>query len=82
MTEVREAVAGAIEQILADKDKPAPRLENGQTLMGDLGLDSLDLAVLVVKLETRLGVDPFREGRAPVATFGELVQVYRDAIAD
>lgn len=39
-------------------------------LRGDLGLDSLDLAVLTVKIEAEFGVDVFASG--VVSTVGEI----------
>ena len=40
-------------------------------LRNDLGLDSLDLAVLTVKIEAKLGVDVFAKGI--VTTVGEVL---------
>ena len=44
------------------------------------GLDSLGFAVLVARLEDRLGFDPFTAAKEAFfpATFGELVKVYED----
>ena len=47
----------------------------------DVGLDSLGFAVIVARLEDRLGVDPFsasEDASFPV-TFGEFVQIYENA---
>ena len=47
----------------------------------DSGLDSLCFAIVVVRLETVLGVDPFSTGedtRFPV-TFGEFIGFYENA---
>ena len=38
------------------------------------------LAVLVVTLEQRLGVDPFRDTTANARTLGDLVSVYNTAL--
>ena len=46
----------------------------------DSGLDSLGFAVLVARLEDRLGVDPFTasdDAQFPV-TFGDFVKVYEN----
>jgi hypothetical protein len=46
----------------------------------DSGLDSLGFAVLVARLEDRLGVDPFtasEDAQFPV-TFGDFVKVYEN----
>jgi acyl carrier protein len=43
----------------------------------EVGLDSLDLAQVVVLLEQQLGVDPFRKRGAAIRTFADLVRAYR-----
>ena len=48
----------------------------------DSGLDSLGFAVLVARLEDRLGVDPFtasEDALFPV-TFGDFVKVYENGL--
>ena len=47
----------------------------------DSGLDSLGFATLVVSLEEELGYDPFtmRDEIVYPTTFGEFVEIYRDA---
>ena len=54
--------------------------EDGHLLMGELELDSLDLAVLVVTLDKELGIDPFQDGSATARTLGDVVDVYRQAL--
>ena len=79
--EVQSAVATVINRVLTDSGRPAKTIQPGDTLTGTLGLDSLDLAVLVVGLEQSLGVDPFRTGAQPVRSVEELVELYRSALA-
>ena len=46
-----------------------------------LGLDSLDWAAIVVRLEGVLGVDPFEEGvDRELKTIQDIVGVYEDAL--
>jgi len=48
----------------------------------DSGLDSLGFAVLVARLEDRLGVDPFtasEDAQFPL-TFGDFVKVYENGL--
>jgi len=62
--------------------------EHGRTLaplrddlvLLDSGLDSLGFAVLVARLEDRLGIDPFTasEDAAFPQTLGDLVKVYEN----
>jgi acyl carrier protein len=77
--EVRDTIQREIAAVLQDAGKPVPAFADGQPLLaGGLGLDSLDFAVVVVRLEQQLGRDPFATAeleRFPV-TFGELVALY------
>jgi acyl carrier protein len=50
-------------------------------LTGELSLDSLDLAQLVVAIEKELDVDPFRDGSASARTVADLVAIYEQALA-
>ena len=69
-------VTEVINRVLTDTGRVPREFQTEETLTGTIGLDSLDLAVLVVGLEQALGVAPFRSGAAPVATFGQLVALY------
>ena len=73
--DVRGIMLPMISAVLAEKGR-ATKIEDGDTLMGKLQLDSLDLAVLVVRLEQQLGYDPFRTGRPLVNTVGQLIAIY------
>ena len=77
--ELRRQIVDAINKILADSARSPRDLSDEESLTADVGLDSLDLAVLVVSLEQQLGVDPFRDGSATVRTVGDLVTVYAKA---
>jgi acyl carrier protein len=78
-TSLRDTVSDAINQVLADSGRPKKVFSDGDTITGTIGLDSLDLAVLVVTLEQKLGIDPFRDGARAVPTFREFVSVYEKA---
>lgn len=79
---VRETVADVINTILRDSGRDVRSFECQDQLMGNIGLDSLDLAVMTVSLEQRIGLDPFRSGRGAVRSFGELVAVYEESLRD
>lgn len=55
-------------------------VNDGDTLTGELGLESLDLAQIVATLEARTALDPFAERVAitSIRTVGDLVAAYRD----
>lgn len=66
-----ELIWSAINEVLHESGRnvvlETPR---GTRLCGDLGLDSLDLAVLTVKIEAMTGIDVFAKGI--VTTVGEI----------
>jgi acyl carrier protein len=84
--DVAAAVREAILAVYRDTGRP-PRETLASSLLGsDLGLDSLDLAQIIVLLERALGVDPFRDARAttphpPIRTVDHLVTLYADALS-
>jgi len=51
-----------------------------ETVLLDSGLDSLGFAVLVARLEDRLGIDPFTASEDALfpMTFGDFVKVYEN----
>jgi len=79
LTAARTVVARLIEETLAADGRPAGQVSDEQSLFaGGLGLDSLQFAALVVRLERETGRDPFRGGQAPrlPRTVGELAALY------
>ena len=67
--------------------------ERGKQLSGDLlddlvllesGLDSLDFAIVVARLEVKLDADPFAAMQRPVYphTLGDLIQIYEAHFAN
>ena len=78
---LRSSIVDAINKVRTDTGRNAIEPEDNHTLTGEIGLDSLDLAVLVVTLQKALGVDPFRDGSATARTLGELVEVYQQSVS-
>jgi len=74
-------VARAIEEVMVENRKPKVAFDGNSRILSDLGLDSLNLALLIVKLEERTGRDPFRDGFQNFQTVGELVTLYQKADA-
>ncbi len=76
----RRVVMEAINEVLADRGRTPGQVDEQTALFADgLGLDSLDFATLVVRLEQRLDFDPFRSGeltRMP-RTLGDLLGAYK-----
>ncbi|MCA0240642.1 MAG: phosphopantetheine-binding protein [Proteobacteria bacterium] len=75
--QVESLIAELVQRILAERGQQAGPV-NSQTrlLGGELDIDSLDLAAVVVELETRLGKDPFAGGFIEFRTVGELAALY------
>ena len=77
---IKLTVISEIEQIAEQHQKKLAPLTDESILMNS-GLDSLCFAVLVARLEDRLGVDPFSTSddiSFPV-TLGDFVRVYENA---
>ena len=66
-----------IREIAAAKGAAPPAIAADTKLFeGQLPIDSLDLAGLVVELETTTGVEPFRDGLIEFHTVGELAALF------
>jgi hypothetical protein len=76
--DLEQIVFDEIKQIAAEGGTPVNALLMRSTKVFESGLDSLGFAVLVAKLEERLGFDPFVAMPEPVypATLGEFIDVY------
>jgi len=78
---VKAIIMGQIEQIAREHGKALAPLSDDLVLM-ESGLDSLAFAVLVVRLENSLGIDPFtaaEDALFPV-TLGEFVKAYEQGV--
>lgn len=77
---IKETVISEMEQIAQQHQKILMPLTDDAILL-NTGLDSLCFAVLVARLEDRLGVDPFSESDDLVfpVTLGDFVRVYEHA---
>jgi acyl carrier protein len=79
---IRETIFSEIRKIGEEQAAQLSPLTDDLKLM-DTGLDSLGFAILVTRLEDKLGFDPFTEaGEAsyPV-TLGDLLNFYENAAA-
>jgi len=79
-TLVRRRVEAVVNRVLTESGREPCVLKDEHVLTQTIGLTSLDLAQVVVNLEQELGVDPFRESAPHIATFGDLVSLYQDAL--
>jgi hypothetical protein len=78
--EIRAEIVAQFQQVAQEHDKRLARLTDNLALLNS-GLDSLCFAIVVARLETSLGTDPFSEdedARFPV-TFGDFIRFYENA---
>jgi acyl carrier protein len=77
---VREVVAAIFTDVAAEQSVRLPPLTDDVAML-DLELDSLCLAIIVARLESSLGCDPFSaaDELAFPETFGEFVAIYENA---
>lgn len=78
MSNVLKAMQEAVVEIQEQQGYSALAVEETTELVGDLGLQSLDIAQLVAMLEVKLGSDPFANGATleSVSTVGDLCKLY------
>ena len=79
---VRSEVVTQFKQVAQEQGKRLASLTDDLELLNS-GLDSLCFAILVIRLEDALGVDPFtasEDALFPV-TFGDFVSFYENAAA-
>ncbi len=81
---IATAISAAIGMVFTDSGRESKEALPEAVLAADLGLDSLDLAQVIVLLERSLGVDPFRAGgpiaRGPIRTVQDLIAIYTTAL--
>jgi len=79
---VRLTIASLIEEIAAEQQVRVAPLTDDLVLL-DSGLDSLCFAILVARLEDKLGVDPFTASEDAYfpETFGDFVKAYEQVAA-
>ena len=77
---VRSEIIDQFTQVAREQGTPLAPLTDDLELL-DSGLDSLCFAIIVARLETLLGVDPFSSSEDVLfpVTFGEFVRFYDNA---
>ena len=71
-----------IKELLLEKEITLTDISEDNALGDDLGLTSMDLAILVANLELELGVEPFLEDFVitDIRTLGDLCQAFDETI--
>ncbi|MFU8783457.1 acyl carrier protein [Aliidiomarina sp.] len=80
--QLEQLIRDVMDEVAAETGKEDLGAIESHTVLTESGLDSLGFAVVVARLEERLGYDPFSrlpEDQFP-HTFSELVAVYRRAL--
>lgn len=74
----RSAILSEFKEVLKDSGVSSTVDMQDDTILLDSGLDSLGFAILVARLEEKLGYDPFVLMKEPVypTTFAEFVAIY------
>ena len=78
---VRSEILDQFQQVAQEQNKRLGPLSDELPLL-DLGLDSLGFAIIVSRLESVLGVDPFSENQEtpfPV-NLGDFIRFYENAV--
>jgi Phosphopantetheine attachment site len=75
---MRSVLLEVMHEVASESDKTLGDDFGNETLLLQSGLDSLDFAIVVARLEERLGEDPFAAMETPVypRTFADFVSVY------
>jgi acyl carrier protein len=77
---IKLTIMDMMKEIAREHNKTLAPLRDDLVLL-DSGLDSLGFAVLVARLEDRLGIDPFTSAEDAMfpLTLGDFVKVYESA---
>lgn len=81
--DLREKIVGAIRQVATESGKELTNQLDDETVLLQSGLDSLDFAIVVARLEEELNADPFSATSEPIypRTLAEFVAVYEEHFA-
>jgi acyl carrier protein len=79
--DVDALIRKSVSERIKEKGLPVPELTaETRMLGGELPLDSLDLATILIEMQAELGHDPFADGFVEFRTIGELVALYRRSL--
>jgi len=72
---VRATITSLFEQVAHEQQRKLSPLSDDLRLL-ESGLDSLSFALIVARLEDKLGRDPFDTAESFPVTFGDFVRLY------
>lgn len=75
--DINKLVCDLVRERILEKGFPQTDLGSATVLLGgDLPIDSLDVATILIDLQEQTGRDPFADGFIEFRTIGELVSLY------
>ncbi len=79
-----EEIVAVMRQVASESGKDLVEGFGDQTVLLQSGLDSLDFAIVVARLEEKFDADPFSVMEEPVypRTLADFVAIYEDYFAD
>ena len=81
--DARQEIMSILSEVALDGGKQLAEDFVDDSLLFDSGLDSLDFAIVVARLEEELEVDPFAEMSTPVypKTLAQFIQIYEERLS-
>lgn len=73
---MNDLVMDTIREVMVENQLALTELKPETQILADTSLDSLDLAIVVVKMEIKTGKDPFKQGFIFFTTIQELAKLY------
>lgn len=73
---MNQLIIETIQEVMIENERPQSSLKPETCILAETSLDSLDLAIVIVKLEEKTGKDPFKQGFIPFSTIQELANLY------
>lgn len=73
-----DLVIDTIREVMVENQRAVTELKPETQILAETSLDSLDLAIVVVKMEIKTGKDPFKQGFIFFTTIQELAKLYEE----
>ncbi len=73
-----DIVIDTIREFMLENQRAVTELTPETQILAETSLDSLDLAIVLVKMEIKTGKDPFKQGYIFFSTIQELAKLYEE----
>lgn len=74
----QEIVESTLKTVFENADKTMPKMSLDTKLDSSFGLDSIDWAEFVIRIEKLTGKDVLAQSRAPIKTYADLLNQFKD----